>query len=173
MALLSCCCAHENVPNLESVQVEAVALENPMQQLSEGWELEWNEWNVQKPDVLNKDGSKEDASKEDSPQKGVPKKNAAQQSFGISPGRGNEFSLSLQRVSSDQRVGLAIQNLDGKCRVYTVASGGVVDWWNKENPTIQIVAGDEIKEVNGLTDYNKMRIALLKQHTLHLTVRRK
>merc|ERR1712007_426863 len=118
------------------------------------------------------DDPKEDVPKEDAPAEDVPKETVVQQSFGFSPD-GRELSLALERVSSDQRVGLDLQNYYGDCKIYTVKPKGLVEQWNKENPTMQIVAGDFIKEVNGLTKYEEMRRVLLKEDTLHLTIGKK
>jgi len=100
---------------------------------------------------------------------GVPKEKAAQQSLEISSA-GHEYRITLVRVTSDERVGLAIQNLEGRCQVHTVKAEGIAHRWNEENPTIQITAGDYIKAVNGLTEYEEMRKVFLEQPTLHLTL---
>merc|ERR1712007_427148 len=50
-----------------------------------------------------------------------------------------EFIVRLEKASSDQMVGLAILNKGNRCQVYSVKPKGVVDYWNKENPTKQIV----------------------------------
>merc|ERR1712137_568718 len=95
-----------------------------------------------------------------------------QQSLASSPA-GKELSLTLERVSSDQRVGLDLQNLEGKCKIYNVKPGGLMEDWNKANPTKQITAGDFINEVNGLAGYEEMRKVLLEEDTLRLIVGRK
>merc|ERR1712007_15586 len=84
-----------------------------------------------------------------------------------------EFIVRLERASSDQMVGLAILNKGNRCQVYSVKPKGVVDYWNKENPTKQIVVGDYIEGVNGFTDYQNMREVFLRNHTMHVTICRK
>lgn len=168
MTFLDCCCADATTGNPETVTVETL-------ESSSGDPVE-------KGNVYLITGPNTDALEEVAVKDGTAGTEENAMNVEDATDRGSlpvemtpelsEFSVILERVG-DEKVGLAIQNLQSKCQIFSVKSGGIAEQWNKKNSTKQIGEGDWIREVNGKTDYEEMKRQLSCEKIVRFTLMRR
>lgn len=68
-----------------------------------------------------------------------------------------EFVAIISKRLAQQKLGLEIHNIGGKCMVACVKGDGLIGDWNRRNPSLQIGIGDWILAVNGVSSYISIR----------------
>mmetsp|Transcript_53360 Transcript_53360/g.93670 ORF Transcript_53360/g.93670 Transcript_53360/m.93670 type:complete len:159 (-) Transcript_53360:73-549(-) len=67
------------------------------------------------------------------------------------PKSDTEYTVTLDRTSGD-RLGVDVDNQDGKTLLIESINGGLVGKWNDANPNEKVKVMDRIIEVNGIRD---------------------
>merc|ERR1712007_391403 len=82
------------------------------------------------------------------------------------------FLAVIEKTSLMEKIGLELSDARGKCRVVDVRPEGLVHEWNIQNPGKQIMVGDQILNINGVSDPADIRRLCGKMHSLRVRVLR-
>lgn len=82
----------------------------------------------------------------------------------------NQYSIVIDKRKADNPLGIDVDTTHGSALLVDAVNRGLVDVWNRKHPHLQVKAGDEIVEVNGISG-DAQAVFRECKHASHLEMR--